>query len=186
MSLDYDLFPDANASNRSKGAALYAVNAGAQVLQRFSDEFPNLMSATAMDNYFGHYPAGSSHRQVLHFRQNLKFQRFMEFDFGAPENLRRYGRTGARDFDLQAVKGVPVALFCGKSDLLASPVNYKWLRDQLEKSGSLEFYGEYELGHCGMLMPKNRAVYHEMLFWIKQKNLEGERSNVLSYDPRKG
>ena len=46
-----------------------------------------------------------------------------------------------------------MALFCGKLDLLASPPDYLWLKDMLEKAGSLAHFSEHEVGHLGLLMP---------------------------------
>jgi len=55
-----------------------------------------------------------------------------------------------------------VALFCGDGDLLSSTPDYEWLRDELEKSGSLCFYGEYKLGHLGLLMPEDQTHFQDI------------------------
>jgi hypothetical protein len=35
-------------------------------------------------------------------------------------------------YDLANIQGVNITLVCGKNDLMASPLDYTWLRDQLQ------------------------------------------------------
>ena len=64
---------------------------------------------------------------------------------------------------------MPIALFCGSTDKLASPEDYKWLKTQLN---SLVYYKEYTIGHMGFLMPPNpiHSHYNDMLDLIKSFN----------------
>lgn len=50
------------ASNKVVGVGMYVTNLGAASLQKISDENSSKMSQVGMDNFFGHYPAGGSHR----------------------------------------------------------------------------------------------------------------------------
>ena len=56
--------------------------------------------------------------------------------------------------------------------MLASPEDYKWLRDMLIASESLVFYKEYNLGHMGLLFPPNKRSFFDMLELIKTFNPE--------------
>lgn len=128
-----------------------------------------------MDIFTGHYPAGGSHRQALHFRQSILNKTFQEYDFGPTENMRQYGHQEARDYDFTKIEGVPIALFCGKGDLLASPPNYLWLRDQLEEHSpdSMCFFKEYDLGHMALIIPKVRDCFDDMVALLRKYNHEG-------------
>lgn len=53
------------------------------------------------------------------------------FDKGEVDNLKIYGSKTSPVFDLSKVN-VPVALFCGKQDLLVPPEDYMWLKAQLD------------------------------------------------------
>jgi hypothetical protein len=65
--MDYEVMPSANASNVLKGMAVYVFQAGPLTFKTFSDGDLSVISKTGMDNYMGHYPAGASHREILHF-----------------------------------------------------------------------------------------------------------------------
>jgi hypothetical protein len=46
---------------------------------------------------------------------------------------------------------------------LASPVDFRALRDQLNSTDSCVFYKEYEYGHLGFLVPPTNDYLFEML-----------------------
>ena len=70
-------------------------------------------------------------------------------------------------------------LFCGKTDLMASPGDYIWLDKKLAENKKL--YGgmyEYELGHLGLLMPKDRSVFEDYFRAIIKYNKEGDQTII--------
>lgn len=58
---------------------------------------------------------------------------------------------------------MPIGLFFGKGDLLVSTGDYEWLRDELLKRKNCCFYKEYDLGHLGLVMPKDRTLFYDIL-----------------------
>lgn len=56
-----------------------------------ADDDTSNISAYGRETYLGHYPSGSSLRNLKHFRQIIKSGRFEKYDFGAAENQKRYG-----------------------------------------------------------------------------------------------
>jgi len=84
--------------------------------------------------------------------------------------LSRYGSKEPPIYDLSKIDKVPIALFCGSTDRLASPEDYKWLKGQLLKT--LCYFKEYSLGHMGFLMPPNPLHSHflDMLELMKTFN----------------
>lgn len=82
---------------------------------------------------------------------------FRKFDHGASEkNQKAYGSDDPPAFDLGKIKDYNIMLVCGKTDLLSSPPDYNWLHEVLKKNGNNVIFKEYELGHLGLLMPKDK------------------------------
>lgn len=94
--LGFELMPDANASSELKGAVVALFSIGLATFKLVTDDDLSLISEKAKDNTMGHYPAGCSIRQVLHFRSTIKSQVFEEYNFGPEENMRRYGYAETR------------------------------------------------------------------------------------------
>lgn len=67
------------------------------------------------------------------------------------------------EIDLQSFSDVPIGLFCGKTDLLVSPGDYMWLRDELMKNSNCTFFREYDLGHLGLVVPKDKSIFMDLL-----------------------
>ena len=49
-------------------------------------------------------------------------------------NEVEYGQKEPPTFDFSSFSGIPIALFCGKSDKLAATPDYEWLRDKLAEN----------------------------------------------------
>ena len=62
LEMDYSMMDEPTAGNHFTGLVVQMSGGGAISLSQISDESVSKMSRTAMDNYFGHYPAGCSHR----------------------------------------------------------------------------------------------------------------------------
>lgn len=106
----------------------------------------------------------------MHYRQLIRSGKFEKFDFGFEENAKRYGQTEPPEYDLSKIKGVKLALFCGKTDLLSSPKDYTWCRDQLVNA-EVVFFKEYDAGHAYFLFPAHpRPHFRDMAELIKKHN----------------
>lgn len=141
----------------------------------FSDEDTSLISPTGLETFMGHYPAGTSFRSINHFKQILNQKKFQKYDFGKEENLKKYNQEEPPEYDLTKVKGVPIALFCGLKDQLASPLDYHWLMEHLLENNTTDdqtliYFKEFNLGHMGFLVPPNRQHFYEMLELCKAYN----------------
>jgi len=62
------------------------------------------------------------------------------------------------EFDLKTLANFPIALLCGREDLLASPKDYMWLAKQLEDVNACKLFKEYDLGHLGFVVPPEGAT----------------------------
>ena len=64
---------------------------------------------------------------------------------------------------MQSFSDMPIGLFFGTGDLLVASDDYFWLRDQLMQKNNCAFFKEYDLGHIGLVIPKDRQIYMDML-----------------------
>ena len=73
----------------------------------------------------GHYPSSTSTKSFYHLGQMAKANSFQEYDYGKEGNLERYGQETPTNIDLSKFKDfdVPLAIFSGKNDELAVPID---------------------------------------------------------------
>ncbi|XP_033217101.1 lipase 3-like [Belonocnema kinseyi] len=90
----------------------------------------NQLDKSMLPLIFGHFPAGASVKQIIHYSQLILSGGFRKFDHGPTENLRRYGSTEPSPYDLGKVK-VPISVFYSENDYLTHPTDVKKLVDKL-------------------------------------------------------
>jgi hypothetical protein len=95
---------------------------------------------------------------------------FQKYDYGKEKNLSVYGVELPPKYDLSQIHHFPIALFCGREDLLASTEDYTWLSKELEKTDSLLAFKEFDIGHLGFLLPTDATLFIEMLELMHEKN----------------
>lgn len=83
---------------------------------------PHQFNGTLLPLVFAYTPAGISYRQLLHFIQIVKFNRFQQYDFKRDKNLRIYGMESPPKYDLSRIH-VPIYIFYGTNDLLGTKAN---------------------------------------------------------------
>lgn len=89
----------------------------------------------------GHFPAGASAKQIIHYSQSILSGSFRKFDYGPTENLKLYGSTQPPKYDLEKIK-VPVAIYYSENDFLTDPADVKKLTDRLPN-----VVGTWKLSH---------------------------------------
>ena len=72
------------------------------------------------------------------------------------------------EINLQSFKDLPISLLCGKSDLLVSSGDYTWLKNELMKANNCAYFKEYDLGHLGLIIPKEKTIFFDMLALVKR------------------
>ena len=111
-----------------------------QIVGCLSDEDPSTIDPLGKANHFKFYPSGCSFRQIDHFKQLLVTGEFKKYDHGCPDkNKEAYGSPVPPFYDLANLNGLNIMLVCGTTDLLASPPDYRWLRDELSARNNLTF-----------------------------------------------
>ncbi|CAG5013326.1 unnamed protein product [Parnassius apollo] len=79
---------------------------------------------------FGHFPAGTSARNLAVFGQNVIAGRFQKYDYGPSKNLELYGTVNPPLYNLNRTN-MPVVLLHSENDLLVDSKDVQWLSAQL-------------------------------------------------------
>ena len=136
-------------------------------IKHFCDVDPNKCSDLAVYNCA--YNAGTAIRCITHFRQICEAKRFQYFDYASTDaNQKVYGQDGPPEINLKAFNDFPIAVLGGKEDLMVSRGDYTWLRDQLVERNNCNFFKEYDLGHLGLIIPKDKTIMLDMLALAKK------------------
>ena len=110
----------------------------------------------------GHFPNGSSFKTFIHWSQIVsRGGQFQKFDYGPRKNMKLYGQRSAPVLDLANVKDVPIALFVGNRDGLATITDSHFLRKSLRNV--LVFYKEYRANHITFQLGRNVAYFPDLL-----------------------
>ncbi|NWV30033.1 LICH hydrolase, partial [Origma solitaria] len=78
------------------------------------------MNTSRTDAYIGHYPAGTSVQNVLHWHQILYADQFQAYDYGCKENMKKYNQTAPPEYKIEEIK-IPTAVWSGGEDKFADP-----------------------------------------------------------------
>ncbi|XP_028651268.2 lysosomal acid lipase/cholesteryl ester hydrolase-like [Erpetoichthys calabaricus] len=97
------------------------------VLYGFKESNLN-MSRTSV--YMSHSPAGTSVKNMIHWRQAVKTGTLQAFDYGRAGNLARYKQTRPPLYHISGMK-VPTAVWSGGHDVLADPKDVSLLLSQI-------------------------------------------------------
>ena len=104
-------------------------------------------------------PAGSSWRNWAHYSQLMadRPQAFKRYDYESDEaNMKVYNQTTPPDYELHKLD-FPIAMFKGRSDLLADPQDVDWVHEKLAKT--VVFFKEYDLGHLSFLIADDMSFF---------------------------
>ena len=120
-----------------------------------------MLDHVLIDQYLGHYPAGSSFNCGWHFAQLFFSDRFQEFDFGWEQNFRVYGQGEPPEIDLTPIRdnGIPIALFSGNEDLLANKQDVEWIHEQI--GPALVHDKVIEGGHLTLVLHKTMDFFKQ-------------------------
>jgi len=106
---------------------------------------------TRMPVYLAHMPAGSSLKDIMHWSQFLETGEFKYYDYGW-KNYVRYGQAHAPHYTPEQIT-VPVAIFGGQKDWIATPADVSVLHKKLHNVFHDEIIPEYN--HLDFVWAKN-------------------------------
>ncbi|CAK1543691.1 unnamed protein product [Leptosia nina] len=98
--------------------------------QLFDSFHPGSISNRTLRVMFGHFPAGTSVRNMARYGQSMLTDKFQKFDFGAEKNSLIYGEERPPQYNMNRVT-VPVVIMYGLNDHLVDPKDIDWLVENL-------------------------------------------------------
>lgn len=140
-----------------------------------ADEDVSLDNEKRLQVYLGHFPSGTSLRSLDHYAQVLNHDKFASYDFGKSGNQAHYGKDSAPEINLQAISKVPIAMFVGTADELATVDDNRWAKPQLK---TLVHYKEYPLGHLSFMVAKDMSYFNDVMTLVKKYNPLSEEAPV--------
>jgi len=107
--------------------------------------------------FISHFPSGSSTRSFLHFAQSIRHNNFATFGDMIPYDFSK------------ASKQIPIALFVGKDDRLATVADNRNLKVILENNNILNYYKEYDnIGHLSFFISISNSVTEHAIEKIQE------------------
>ncbi len=109
--------------------------------------------------FLSKFPSGSSLKAVHHFADGVRNKRFAQLD------------KKSTPYDLSLIKDIPISLFVGKDDLLATVEDNRGLKTSLETNGVLHFYKEYEnMGHLTFFISRTNEHVTDAISILEKLN----------------
>lgn len=105
----------------------------AGLLRALSDSNNTVNNMKRMPFIFGHFPSGSSTKNLIHYNSMLNKGEFKMFDYGQKKNMAVYGQKIPPFYDLSKIT-FPVHLYVGKYDKLGDVDDAQRLYKQLINS----------------------------------------------------
>ncbi|KAI1281923.1 Gastric triacylglycerol lipase [Halotydeus destructor] len=90
------------------------------------------MNITRLAVYNHKMPAGTSSYNILHYAQNVNSKTFETYDYGAKENLLKYGSKVQPEYALSQITNRDIVLMRGDNDWLCQPKDLARLKIQLQ------------------------------------------------------
>ncbi|XP_035891469.1 lipase 3-like [Anopheles stephensi] len=106
------------------------INLCAHLLFVLAGHNPTQMDPAILPILFGHTPAGSATKQLVHYAQEVLSNRFEMYDYGKVKNVLIYGSASPPQYNLSLVTA-PVAMYYGMNDFLATPEDVHRLAEKL-------------------------------------------------------
>lgn len=112
----------------------------------------------------GHYPAGSSVKQIRHFLQIIDTGRFAEYNYGSSENLFKYRQFVPPIYNMSRVTA-PIYIHYSANDLLVSPIDVQHLYEDLVNPIGKHLVPMKEFNHIDFLWAINAKtlVYDQVV-----------------------
>lgn len=130
-------------------------------------DFPQL-NVTNLPVVLGHLPSGASMKQFAHYGQGILSNEFRKFDYGANENLARYGVEVPPKYNFNNIMA-PVSMFCSESDWLAHPIDVVKLFNKLPNVVGFYKVPYRQFNHVDFLIAKD---VKELLYYRVIKDLD--------------
>jgi pimeloyl-ACP methyl ester carboxylesterase len=113
--------------------------------------------------YVSHGPSGTSVKNMVHFMQCGRSDRFEAYDYGSPDkNQLHYNQTTPPIYSIRSMK-VPTAVFWAGEDWLADPVDVTYIFDNIQSLVYEKYIPNYN--HFDFVWAKtaNEIIYQDLI-----------------------
>lgn len=119
-------------------------------------------------------PAGASVKQILHFIQEVRSNKFAQYNHGTLGNMAKYGTKDPPQYPLSNVSA-PLYLYYGKNDWLVDPRDVKKLKKHLSNIKFDYLIPSPLWNHVDFLFAMNakKMLYDIVLANMKKSDKEG-------------
>lgn len=125
------------------------------ILNMIADSDPTYIDMDRFIVWISHYPSGTSLQSIQHFSESIRSKTFAPFE------------PGSIPYELKNIKNIPIGLFVGKNDLLATVEDNRILKAILEPNNVVKFYKEYEdFGHSSFFLSKENPHIYDLLNFL--------------------
>ncbi|XP_063989510.1 lipase 3-like [Diachasmimorpha longicaudata] len=115
---------------------------------------PTQIDLDQLTTIAGLTPAGSSVKCLLHYLQLASITKFRQYDYGAAENLIKYGALSPPEYDTSKMK-IPFAFFYGDNDWLTAVVDVKTFYKKLPEGVLLQRINYTLFNHIDFLWARD-------------------------------
>ncbi|NXX67314.1 LIPM Lipase, partial [Spizella passerina] len=125
------------------------------------------MNTSRTDSYSGHYPAGTSVQNIIHWQQIKHANQFQAYDYGCKENMKKYNQTAPPAYKIEEIK-VPTAVWSGGQDKVADPTDMARLLPRITNLIYHEHFPEW--GHLDFLwgLDATEKMYLKIIELLKK------------------
>eukprot|EP00331_Platyophrya_macrostoma_P030138 CAMPEP_0176440768 /NCGR_PEP_ID=MMETSP0127-20121128/20777_1 /TAXON_ID=938130 /ORGANISM="Platyophrya macrostoma, Strain WH" /LENGTH=358 /DNA_ID=CAMNT_0017825375 /DNA_START=95 /DNA_END=1171 /DNA_ORIENTATION=+ len=122
-------------------------------LKEVFDARPEQDNENRLDYLGGHFPAGTSVQNVLHWMQEMKAGgTFQKYDHGRQKNYVEYGQSTPLQYDASLIQE-EVGLFAGEDDLISSLTDVDRWYSEMSNAKKKEIH-YYPMGHLTFVIGK--------------------------------
>ena len=114
-------------------------------LKWFLDGDPKIDNKARYPVFMSNIPSGAGYREFVHYAQLMHSDGFKRYDYGANENVVKYGQATPPDYKLDQIN-FPLGIFGGSKDVLADPKDVAWFHSQVQDH-TYFYKGDYDLDH---------------------------------------
>lgn len=121
------------------------------------------LNASRLPVYVSHGPSGTSVKNMVHFMQCGRSDRFQAYDYGSPEkNQAHYNTSIPPIYSLRSMK-VPTAVFWAGEDWLADPTDVTYVFDNLPSLVYEKYLPNYNHFDFVWAQTANELIYQDLI-----------------------
>ena len=131
------------------------------LLSWFTSSDPSLDDDDRYAVYMGHEPNGSSVKALLHYAQNMREDRFQIWADDYTDVFGHDEKKNTNLIPIDSINQVPVAMFIGTSDVLATSTDSEWTKNEI---GDAVIHYEYITGgHLSYFVGKDMTYFNTVM-----------------------